>query len=54
MSRLLYEIWTVENPEIPEFPIRLQMKNYVACFPSEERAKAYMYAIQAINETKKF
>jgi hypothetical protein len=49
----MFEIWRVEDPEIPDLPVRVQMRNYVACFASEERAQAYIYAIKAINGRKK-
>ena len=42
----LYEIWTEEEPAIPELSWRLQLINYVAQFPTEEKALEYKKIIE--------
>lgn len=42
----LFEVWEEPNPAPHTFPWRAQLSGYVGQFPTEEKAKSYVAAVE--------
>ena len=54
MTRQVDEIWEDEDSSgLIGYPWRAQMKNYIAFFPTREKAEKYIARLKEINTEKK-